>query len=300
MNVVPETTSGRWRSFLDLMRAAWTEYELDYARYFAGAMVYHTLIALVPFVLLILATLGLLLRWSEHAGAIQQQLLLAVESSFGEQLKIALGTLLQRLEEGSLVASVVSLVGMLLTASVLFRHLRMTFRAIWKQTPLLISGSIRSSMQATLFERVIAFAMVLAGGALLVGAFVVIGIFHWLVARFGDLSLVGRTLGWTLSLLSPLFVAPLTFGLLFTFLPPLPLTWRYIWLATLLSSIAWVLGAEALALYTAYFSHNLSAYGAVGGVLMFMLWIHVLSKVLFFGGELCKVIQRRDMAGHIQ
>src|SRR5262245_34295743 len=73
-------------AIFDLVRAAWREFERDYARYFAGAMVYYALVSLVPLLLLLLAALGLLLRYSDLAAVAEQQVLLTIETSFGAEL----------------------------------------------------------------------------------------------------------------------------------------------------------------------------------------------------------------------
>src|SRR5688572_21369905 len=130
LNVRPPRVFAHARALLRLLRAAWREYEQDYAKYCAGAMVYYAIVSLVPVLLLVLATLGLLLRFSETAAAAEQQVLRAVETNFGPELTIAIDGLLARLQEGSLIAIGVSVVGLLITAAALFRHLRISFRAL--------------------------------------------------------------------------------------------------------------------------------------------------------------------------
>jgi membrane protein len=85
-------------------------------------------------------------------------------------------------------------------------------------------------------------------------------------------------------------IAAITFALLFKFLPPIAIRWRDVWLATLLCSLTWVAASEFLALYGFFFESNPNAYGAIGGLLAVLLWMNVVSQVLFFGGELCKVV----------
>jgi uncharacterized BrkB/YihY/UPF0761 family membrane protein len=51
-----------------------------------------------------------------------------------------------------------------------------------------------------------------------------------------------------------------------------------------------VVAAEFLALYGVFFGSSHSAYGVVGGVLAVMLVMNIVSQVLFFGAELCKVV----------
>ncbi|MGH2395827.1 MAG: YhjD/YihY/BrkB family envelope integrity protein [bacterium] len=37
----------------------------------------------------------------------------------------------------------------------------------------------------------------------------------------------------------------------------------------------------------------MSAYGTIGALLVVMLWMNLISQVLYFGAELCKVITTR-------
>ena len=85
-------------------------------------------------------------------------------------------------------------------------------------------------------------------------------------------------------------IAPASFALLFRFLPPQRLRWRDVALASVLCGAAWLLGVELLSLYGRYVSDHPSAYGTLGGVLIVMLWMNVVSQMLFFGAEICKAV----------
>ena len=278
------------RTAAELLRRAWIEYKHDYAGYFAGAIVYYALVSLVPLILLLLAALGLFLRFSDLASGLEQQVTSAVEANLGPDLRVTIEALLRRLKESSITATVVSLLGLLLTASLLFRHLRMTFRAIWKRPPPLLSGSVPAVVRALLAEMLIAFSIVVAAGAILLALLTLIALLHTLgAALFGKLPESSSTIDWMLVLLSPAIVAPLTFALLYRFLPPVRLRWRDIWLGAIFAGAAWLIGAEILALYAKYLSGNRSTYGAFGAALLLMFWMYAVSKTLFFGAELCKV-----------
>ena len=279
--------------FFNLLHSTWQEYERDYARYFGSAMVYYTLVSLVPLLLLVLGMLGLLLRRSELAASAELQFLDAIEAGFGSAVRDTLGRLLQSLEQGSVIAVAVSLIGLLVTGSQLFHHLRMTFRAIWSHAPPLVSGTARTALRATLLEKALAYVMVLATSLLLLVALLLIAALQWLHAHPLNVPLLGQPAAWLLAIPSPLVFAPLTFALLFKFLPPVRLQWRHVWLASALCAAAWIIGAEILASYASYLGGKLGAYGAIGGLLIVMLWINVIAQMLFFGAELCKVIASR-------
>lgn len=272
-----------------LLRAAASEYVRDYAHYFAGAMVYYALLSLVPLLVLLMAALGWLLRLSPLAVDLEQQLLHTVEVTFGADLRGAVEQVSLYLQRGSIMATLIGFVGLLMTSSALFAHLRMTFRALWKQTPPLASGSLFSALRMKLTERAIAFGIMFGGGALLLALLAIIGALQWLAALPGELSLLGDTLGWLLPLLGSLVIAPLTFALLLRALPPMQVRWSDVRVAAILLGLTWIFGAEVLAVYAAHAAKKWSAYGAIGGILIVMLWMHALSKMLFFGAELSKV-----------
>jgi uncharacterized BrkB/YihY/UPF0761 family membrane protein len=183
----------------------------------------------------------------------------------------------------------VSLVGLLVTASVLVGHLQISFRAIWKYPPI-FSGPLHFAILRMVAQKVLAFALVVAGGAVLVMAFVLIASVNWLMTE--------RSAGdWLILIPSSLVMVPLTFALLFRFFPPRPVPWRHVWISALLCGVAWLAVTELLALSGTFLGKNLGAYGAVGTLLAAMLWINIVSQCLFYGAELCKVIGQTGIQG---
>src|SRR5215510_3073090 len=277
-------------SLVNLLRTAWIEYENDRANYFAAAMIYYALVSMIPIFLLLMAALGLLLRFSPVALEAQQKILVRIEASFGPQLPLTIERLLNALQRDSITATIISIGGILLAASVLFKHLRLAFRAIWKHKPLLVAGSMSIVVRETILERVIASVMVLGGGGLLLIALGLLVAANRLTRLLDSLTLHGQTTGWFVTTLSSLIITALTFALLLKFLPPIAIRWRDVWLATLLCSFPCVAAGEVLSLYGLFFERNPNAYGAIGALLALLLWMNVVSQVLFFGGELCKVV----------
>ena len=72
---------------IQLLRTSWEEFERDHARYFAAAMVYYLLVSVVPLLLVLLAVLGLMLRFSTYAAAAEQQVLVTIENNLGPELR---------------------------------------------------------------------------------------------------------------------------------------------------------------------------------------------------------------------
>ena len=286
----------RVNELLPVLREAWQEFERDHARYLATAMVYYALIALVPTLLLLLALLGLLLRFSNVARDAERQVRSVIDASVGSQVGATIEQLLQQLQKESIVTGVVSVVTLMLTASALFRHLRLSFRAIWKYTPPLVAGKFRVALRATFLQWAAAYLMVLAGGLALVVALAAITITQWVNSLLARLPLFHLVPAWMLALPSSMILVGLTFSLLFKYLPPRPLKWRHVWLGTTLCTTAFILGSELLVLFGALFRRGPTTLGAFGGLLALMLWCNVVSQLLFYGAEVCRVTHGRDTA----
>jgi len=277
-----------------LLWAAWIEYQRDRASYLGVAMIYYAMISLVPLLSLLLSTLGLLLRFSATAAEFQQKTMTTLEVNFGVQLREMIEPLLVNLEQASIIASVISVGGLLWAASVLFHHLRMSFRAMWKYDPPLILGSVQVVVRTTILERARSIIILLGGGALLVTTLAVNAAIQWVDRLLGSLSLFEGA-GWWLGIPSSFILDIITFALLFKFLPPIPVRFRDIWPAAVLCAFAWVVASQALSLSGALFNSR-SAYGALGGLLAALLWMKLVSQILFFGAELCKVTATRSEA----
>lgn len=279
------------KRFVGLLRSAWVEYERDRARYLAVAMIYYAGVSLVPLLVLLLAALGFLVRFWPDAHQAERDIVKTIEGYVGPEGLVAVQSLLETLHQESFVAMLVGLVGIALTGAALFKQLRHAFRAIWHYEPVLTSGSIGAVVQTTILEQAIAFVMVLGGGVLLMAGLVLVAstrwMNQWLGNLIGDVPIVGVVLGWMVTATGALLLAIVTFWPLFKFLPPVQITWRSAWPATLLSAVAWMLAVEFLALYGRWFGD--SATGAIGGLFVALLWMKTVSQVLFFGAELCKV-----------
>ena len=280
-----------------MLRDAWTEYELDRGRYLAAAMVYYAIVSLVPLLLLVLATLGLLLRFSELAGETRDRVLEAVETQFGAPVAEPIERLLAGLSHESVVATAIGLAGLLFAASVLFLHLRLAFRAIWRFEPPLAAASVGAMVRQTVIERVVAFGMVLGGGGLLLASLLVIGVTQqlnrWMGVILGGVSWLGQLGGWTLAASSAFLLATMTFAALLKVLPPASVRWRDIALASLLCAGSSVVASEVLALFGVLARESRSAYGLVGAFLAVILWMNTVAQVLFLGAEVCKVLTWR-------
>ena len=65
------------------------------------------------------------------------------------------------------------------------------------------------------------------------------------------------------------------------------------WFAAALCALGWIVSTELLALYGAYFG-DITVPGMLGALLATTVWLNLVSQVVFYGAELCKVSASRD------
>src|SRR5262245_4979303 len=282
------------RRFIDLLRSTRAEYRRDQARYFAVAMVYYSFISLEPMLFLMVSSLGLMLQSRRFAAVAEQHILRFVNTNFANDLALAIDRRLDSLQQISVPATVVSFVGLILGASVLFHELRVSFQNIWKHQEPRESGPLPVVyVKRTLRDHVLAFIMMATAGLLLIAAFALFAAVQWLSGLFGDAAIAHNPTGSIFAVLGSFIVFTMTFAFLFKFLPPVHLRWRHVWLAAVLCAAAWIVSTETLALYGAYFG-SLGVPGALGALLAMTVWLNLVSQVVFYGAELCKVVASRE------
>src|SRR5215470_117768 len=142
----PESAASRiprgLRRIIDLLRSTRSEYQRDQARYFAVAMVYYAFISLEPILFLVVSSLGLMLQSRRFAPVAEQHILRFVNTNFANDLALAIDQRLDSLQRISVPATVVSFVGVIVGASVLFHELRVSFQNIWKHQAPTESGPL--------------------------------------------------------------------------------------------------------------------------------------------------------------
>ena len=67
---------------------------------------------------------------------------------------------------------------------------------------------------------------------------------------------------------------------------------RWVSLGAVLAIVVWILVSAAFGFYVANFSSYDRTYGALGGVIVFLLWLWLTNLALLFGAELDSELER--------
>ena len=145
--------------------------------------------------------------------------------------------------------------------------------------------SIGLTVGASLFV-LVAFSLVLIGPTLA----------EWL----GDVTGWGRAFEWTWLILQwPLAFALVAtaIGLVYYFAPDAEQDWSWITPGAVVGTSLWVVVSLLFKVYIARFTDYNATYGAVGGVIVLMLWFYVSSLAILVGAELNAEIEHASPYG---
>jgi membrane protein len=279
---------------LPLLRETWQEFQSDEAGQLGAALSYYATFSIFPLLLLLLAGLGFVLKYWPVAIDTQEQILAVVSQNFSPKLGETLQQLLGVLKNRAGAATGIGLITLLFGASGVFQQLDISFNKIWNAPKKTQSSGIVSTITTALREKLFSFGMVLAVGFLMLVSLALTGVSQALLGVLKEVPVVGGVFGYVLGLLVTVSLSTLVFALLFKYLPNTRVRWRDVWLGALLTAIIWEIAKRLLALYIDYTSRSFSAYGAIGTLLVLMIWVYFSSQVLFLGAEFTEVYSRRQ------
>jgi len=266
------------------LREVLAQWQQDRALSHGAALAYYTLFSLAPLLVLVIAIVGLAFGRAAAEGEIVGQ----VTHLMGpEGAKVVQDMILRASEPKSgVVATVVSLVTMLVGASGVFGQLQSSLNDIFEVPPR-PGGGVRNVLK----QRLAHFGMILGIGSLLWASFVLsaaLAALHGYVATY--LPVLGRVLGPLNTGLSFLVVTTF-FALIYKVLPDVRMHWQDVWLGALFTAILFAAGRSLIGLYLAH-TGTTSIYGAAGSLVLVLLWVYYSAQILLLGAEFTEVYSR--------
>jgi membrane protein len=182
--------------------------------------------------------------------------------------------------------TIVGLVGMGWSASAMFGAIRKSLNIAWD------TDVHRPVVQ----QKLIDLGMVLGLGILLAASVAGTAALRTFRAvsddALGPLS-TGTGFFWSvLPFLLPAVFSFTVFMLVYRYVPNVATAFREVWPGALLATVLFELLKNAFALYVANFNSYAGAYGALGGILLFLLWTYLTSNILLIGAELASEYPR--------
>ncbi|MET0404670.1 MAG: YihY/virulence factor BrkB family protein, partial [Cystobacter sp.] len=266
-----------WKEFLTELK---NEYINDNIGNVAGALTFSALLAIFPFLLFLVALAGLIIDPSQAQVLIQE-----LGKVAPPDVTEILGQQLQTLVTGNSVG--------LLTVGGL--------GAIWAA-----SGGVAALMDAlnTVYDvkesrpfwktRGIAILVTLAGAALSIVASVAMvatpAVAHWLGEPLGTVVM------W-LRLPVAGMMMMLVWAMIYYVLPDVEQDFKFITPGSVVGVMLWLLASFGFSVYVRNFASYEASYGALGGVIVMLMWMWISAQVILLGAEINALLEHKSPEG---
>ncbi|MBX7156869.1 MAG: YihY/virulence factor BrkB family protein [Verrucomicrobiae bacterium] len=263
-----------------LLKETIKEWIKDRAATKSAALAFYTIFSLAPLVIIAIALAGTFFG-KEHA---REELYHQVEQLIGSDGAHIINRVLThtQMHSGGLAATLGFII-MFFGASAVFSQLQNSLNSIWH---------IERPPQHTFIKfiriRFLSFIMVIIIGILLLASLIIstiLSVMHYYFQEWWpktDLIWQIVNLGVSFALIT------LLFAMIFKILPDVVIRWSDVWLGAAISAFLFTIGKFLIGLYLSH-STAVSAYGAAGSLIIFLIWIYFSAQILFLGAEFTKV-----------
>ncbi|MEO7112023.1 MAG: YihY/virulence factor BrkB family protein [Polyangiaceae bacterium] len=273
-------TATNQRSVVALVKKTFNQWIDDSCDRLSAALAFYTVWSVGPLFLVVISIAGLVFG----RQAAQDQVLAVLKNMVGEQGAASINdTILNAHASGhSLIANIIGIVLLLVSASGVFAELKSSLNVIWRVTPK------PGSLWNTLRQRFWSMTVVMGTGFLLLVSLLVdaalSAVGHQLQTSVTGLEVLGHALHFVISLA----VTTVLFSLMFKVIPDAKIDWRDTLLGGLVTAVLFTIGQLLIGLYLGHTSIG-TAYGAASSLMIVVVWIYFSACILFLGAEFTQV-----------
>ena len=278
---------------MQLLKDTFKGFSEDDAPTMAAALSYYTVFSLPPLLVLLLTLLGAVLDPQDIQGTIEAQMRDAMGAQGANQVHTILANA-DRPGAGGLVATILSVVALMIGATGVFGQLQAALNKAWGVAPDPAKGGIKSMLA----KRVFGIGMVLGLAFILLVSLVVsamLSAFGEELGRFLPSGLSAPVLQ-AINFVGSLAVIAVLFGAIFKVLPDAEIAWRDVAVGAVVTALLFVAGKFALGLYLGR-SNPGEAFGAAGALALMLVWIYYSSMIVLLGAEFTQAWAERRGSG---
>jgi membrane protein len=274
-----------FKTGFDVLKQTVKDWADDKAPRLGAALAYYTVFSIAPLLIIVIAIAGL--KFGHDAA--QGQIVAQIGGLVGEQGAKAISEMLEaanKPKEGML-ASVLAVITLLFGATGVFIQLQDALNTVWEVKPKPGRG-----IMGFLRQRLLSLAMVFGIGFLLLVSLVLSAGLAAAGKWFEGAMPGGEEIWHIVNFIVSFVVIAAVFTLMFKYLPDVKVAWKDVWLGGVLTAFLFTVGKYALGMYLGRSSVS-SAYGAVGSLVIILLWVYYSAQILFLGAEFTQVYANR-------
>jgi membrane protein len=250
-----------------------------------AAIAYFTIFSLAPILVVIIAIAGFVFGEDAARGVIFTKL----QGMMGSDAAGLVQSMIQSAanKRSGIIATVFSVVMLLITASGVFGELQSSLNLIWKADP-----SNHSTVTRLIKARAQSLGLVATLGFLLLVSLAISAALTAAWHRVDQVVPGASSLLRFVNLGISFAITTILFGAVYKVLPDKQLEWRDVLIGSIFTALLYTVGKTAIALYVGS-SHVASSYGAASALVVLLLWVYYSAQIFLLGAEFTKVYAHR-------
>jgi membrane protein len=261
---------------LALMSCAARNWLADNASTTGASLAFFCAFSIAPLLVIVLTTAG----WVVGASAAYSQIDAQLNGLFGPAMAtILLGAIKSSQESQGLLATVMSVVTLLIGATTVLSALQTLLEQIWKSEALASTG-----LWGWIRTRFLSLGFILTVGFLLLVSLTISTGISSLQKRVGGPHSAGVWAIGAIDLVVSVGLVAFLFALIFRYMPARRLPWTVVAIGGLLTAVLFDVGRWVVGIYLSH-STQPSAFGAAASFATLLLWLYYTSLIFLFGAE---------------
>ncbi len=270
--------------FFSLVRESWSRFLENNDFDLSAALAFYMIISIVPFFALIFIIAGAFI----DVQIISDSLITLLDSFVGRRLSGIFETILINSQQyQTSAASVIGLAFLLVGATALVGHIQFGINKIWGIRQRKIKGK-RKQLKRISKKRAKSFFVIFISILLLIVFFFISVVINYLGFAHGSYIQLLNFILWFIFMI-------FLFSFLYRFLPEKRPRFSEVIYGSIVTALFFVIGQILIGIYF-LFSNVGSVFGALGGIIVLLIWLYYTSAVFFFGAEFTylSIQERKD------
>jgi membrane protein len=250
-----------------------------------AAIAYFTIFSLAPILVVVIAIAGFVFGDDAARGVIFTKL----RGMVGQDAAGLVQSMIQSAanKRSGIIATVFSIVMLLITASGVFGELQSSLNIIWKADP-----SAHSTVTRLIKARAQSLGLVATMGFLLLVSLAISAALTAAWHRVDQVVPGASSMLHYVNIALSFAITTVLFGAVYKVLPDKQLEWRDVLIGSIFTALLYTVGKTAIALYVGS-SQVASSYGAASALVVLLLWVYYSAQIFLLGAEFTKVYAHR-------
>lgn len=258
------------------------EFSADNTFKYSASLAYYTVFSIAPSLIVASSLFGFLFGKEAMQGQVYNELNKLVGSRVAVQIQDIIKNI--HLSRNSFVATVLSVIFLVIGATSIFGEIQDSINKIWG-----LKIKSHKVWWRLVLNRLLSFSLIVSIGIIMILTL----LFNAAVTAFG--KFIGKFIAsysiyfiQVIEGISSFVIAAFLFALIFKILPDAKIGWKDVLIGGLITAIFFTIGKIGISFYIME-SNLTSLYGAAGSIIILMVWVYYSSIILYLGAEFTKV-----------